>query len=352
MSSPWCGACDPHSRIDPEGQPCAACHPSAAVSVEEARRWCGECHRRTRLTADGRRCQRCNPLAGRDDDPYRRRAWCGRCDKRDRMVRDTDGVRKCRACHPLGRPPAQWPMHDVPDGYTEQLMACEWLCYVSPTLRRAGSDRLRVLLQLWFEAGWTPRDVLYALDHLPTGETQPGEIPTAAADPRTTEAYVKRRLRGWLDGDDGPLPPVNRQIADNRRKVVAAQEAAREEWLRRSRVAVPPTLSRGAAQARQVARDAAERNRRRRRAADDRELLRRGEELAAGQEVSARWRELLAREAQPHVEEPPPGVVPPAPPAGNDRLRAALSAPTQMISLSTLGESLRGRRPSPSPRPR
>lgn len=242
-------------------------------------------------------------------------------------------------------------MHDVPDGYTEQLMACEWLCYVSPTLRRAGSDRLRMLLRLWFEAGWTPRDVLYALDHLPTGETQPGEIPTAAADPRTTEAYVKRRLRGWLDGDDAPLPPVNRQIADNRRKVVAAQESAREEWLRRSRGAVPSAQSRGAAMARQVARDAAERNRRRQRAADDRELLRRGEELAAGQEVSARWRDLLTREALPHAEEPPGGALPHAgqapggaPPTGDERLRAALSAPTQMISLPTIGESIRARR--------
>ncbi|MFD0743925.1 hypothetical protein ACFQ1L_20445 [Phytohabitans flavus] len=105
MSSPWCGACDPHTRVDPEGQPCGACHPSAAGPVEDARRWCGECHRRTRLTADGRRCQRCNPLAALDDDPYRRRTWCGRCDQRDRMVRDADGVRKCRACHPsAGRP--------------------------------------------------------------------------------------------------------------------------------------------------------------------------------------------------------------------------------------------------------
>lgn len=304
-----------------------------AEPIAEARRWCGECDRRTRLTADGRRCDRCNPLAGRDEDPYRRRAWCGECDQNDRMIRDTSGARKCRRCHPLGRPPAQWPMHDVPVGYTEQLMACEWLCYISPTLRRVGGDRLRLLLQRWFDTGWTPRDVVYALDHLPTGEAQPGDVPTATSDPKITEAYVKRRLRGWLDEEQNPLPAINQQISGNRERLVAAQLAAREAWQRRARLAVPPQRSAAAAQARAIARDAAARGRRRRQEADERERERRHAELASQREAAAHWQALLGDAAPP-----------PAPEPANQRLRAALSGPTQVISLQTLWEVARANR--------
>ncbi|GFJ95806.1 hypothetical protein [Phytohabitans rumicis] len=267
--------------------------------------WCGDCDRRTRLAADGRRCARCNPLADRDADPDRR-PWCGRCDQRDRMVRDEAGARKCRACHPLGRPPQQWPMHDVPDGYTEQLLACEWLCHISPTLRRIGSDRLRVLLQLWFEAGWTPRDVLYGLDSLPTGEPQIGEVPTAASDPKVTEAYVKRRLRAWLDDDNHPIPAINQQVTANRTKALAAQLAARQDWQRRERLAVPPSRARGAAQARLIASQAAARSLRRRRSADERERAQRTADLATGHEAAERWKELLSggRPAEPPLPRP------------------------------------------------
>ncbi|MEJ3744389.1 hypothetical protein WEI85_13975 [Actinomycetes bacterium KLBMP 9797] len=309
------------------------------MTIGDARRWCGQCDRRTRLVADGRRCDRCNPLAGRDPDPYRRRPWCGECDQRDRMVRDNAGASKCRRCHPLGRPPTQWPMYDVPAGYTEQLMACEWLCYISPTLRRVGADRLRVLLQRWFDVGWTPRDVVHALDHAPTGESQPGDVPTATSDPRITEAYVKRRLRAWLDEEQNPLPAINQQISGNRERQVAAQIAAREEWRRQAAAAVPPSRSFGAAQARKIARDAASRGLRQRQQGRDRELARREAEVASTRQAAAHWRELLAGEPAP-----------PPPPPPDRRLRAALTGPTQVISLQTLWAVARAEREQPPPR--
>lgn len=299
----------------------------------DARRWCGQCDRRTRLLADGSRCERCNPLAGRESDPYRRRPWCGACDQRDRMVRDDAGVSKCRRCHPLGRPPTQWPMHGVPAGYTEQLVACEWLCYISPTLRRIGADRLRLLLQRWFDAGWTPRDVVHALDHLPTGEIQPGDVPPAGSDPKVTEAYVKRRLRAWLDDEDNPLPAINQQIAGNRERQVAAQIAAREEWRRRAATAVPADRSYAAAQARLVAREAASRGLRRRREAEERELARREAELVSVRRAAEHWQELLSGTPSP-----------PPPPPPDRRLREALTGPTQVISLQTLWALARAER--------
>jgi hypothetical protein len=243
------------------------------------------------------------------------------------MIRDNTGARKCRACHPLGRPPEQWPMHAVPDGYAAQLAACEWLCHISPTLRRIGSDRLRILLQRWFEIGWTPRDVVYALDAQPTGEVQPGEVPPATAPPKVTEAYVTRRLRAWLDDDANPLPAISQQVAGNRARLVAAQAAAREDWKRRERAAVPPSRSRGAAQARLIAAAAADRSRRRRRSADERERASRTSELAARQAVATRWEALLTGTATAPPEEQPPRSTP---------LTEVLSAPTQLLRLPFL----------------
>ncbi|MCW6008183.1 hypothetical protein K1W54_27090, partial [Micromonospora sp. CPCC 205371] len=88
-----------------------------------------------------------------------------------------------------------------------------------------------------------------------------------------------------------------------------------------------------AAQARAIARDAAARGRRRRQEADERERERRHAELASQREAAAHWQALLGEAASP-----------PAPEPANQRLRAALSGPTQVISLQTLWEVARANR--------
>jgi hypothetical protein len=252
------------------------------------RMWCGSCHRTTRLTADGHRCKTCNPLAGRDEDPLERRPWCGQCEKSNRRVVTVNGSDRCRRCHPLGRPPMQWPMRDVPEGLAEQLLACEWLCYISPLLRAVGVENLRELLRRWFAAGWTPRDVVYGLDNLPTGGPHPGQSPEGRIKQPLAVSFVKRRLGAWLDGDD-PLPSVSEQIWSNRDAVLQRQEARRARLAEEARLVVDPRQSVSAEQARIIARRAACSAATLRREADAREQDRIQADLAARNQAVSDW---------------------------------------------------------------
>ncbi len=220
--------------------------------------WCGECHRSMRLTADGRRCAKCNPLYGRDEPLGGTRPWCGVCDKVDRHVHSTTGIRRCRACHPLGRPPEQWPMFDIPTGRTEQLLACDWLRHISPMMFKIRTEELRELFRPWFDAGWTPRDIVYALDHQPTGEAQFGDNPSGKVTAKLVINFMKRRLRAWWPDEDlKPFPAINQHIAHNREANLAALRERRAGWDATARTATPAAESVAAAQARIIAQRAA-----------------------------------------------------------------------------------------------
>ncbi len=278
-------------------------HPAMVTSDQLAeakdkitrKRWCGSCHRSTRLTADGHRCPNCNPLAGRED-PFATRPWCGQCEKSTRRVVTLHGSDRCRRCHPLGRPPMQWPMHDVPDGLAEQLLACEWLCYISPMMRVVGVENLRELLRPWFDAVWTPRDIVYALDNLPTGGSQFGDNPEGKLKPSLVVNFIKRRLGAWLTDDDDPkpLPSVSQQIWANRDAVLQRQEQRRAERAAEIRDVVDPRESVAAEQARIIARRASSTAGTLRREADARERERLLADVAGRKRSVRDWAERLA----------------------------------------------------------
>lgn len=266
----WCGTCRPDTRTV-YGERCEHCHPAELRGRVPARH-CGVCHRETRLLPDGTRCPTCHPFADYAIDRYAQKPWCGRCDQTDRHEIIGGQRYRCRRCHRLGRKPMAWPTFDVPDGFTEQFLACDWLCFISPTLRQIGPDRLRVVLRRWFETGYTPKDIVYALDHLPTGERHPGRTPTPAEKARVIENWVIRRLREWLDMEDEPLPPVNSHIRQRRDEMIADQLARREQYLVLRQQAADPRESPGAALARVIAHTAASMSRVTRVEADQREL--------------------------------------------------------------------------------
>lgn len=251
----WCGTCRPATRTV-YGERCEQCHPEELRGRVPARH-CGMCARDTRLLSDNTRCPDCHPFADYAIDRYAARPWCKQCDESDRYVY-MDGFRyKCPRCHRLGRKPMVWPTFDIPDGFTEQFLACDWLCFISPTLRRVGPDRLRLYLRRWFEAGYTPKDIVYNLDHLPTGELYETRTPAPSEDPRVIENWLKRRLREWLDSEEDPLPPVNSHIRYRRDMMIAEQGRRRREQEQVRAAAADPRLSPGAAQARTIARIAA-----------------------------------------------------------------------------------------------
>ena len=292
-SLPWCGNCDPEQRTDTDHRPCPRCHP-LGVAAMDTRGWCGDCDRRTRLTAAGQRCITCHPRAHLGRDPYQRKPWCRQCGKSDRMLRDATGTRKCPRCHPFGRAPHTWPMHGAPVGYAEQLFACEWLCHINPSFRRLGADELRIRLRRWFDAGWSPRDVEYALDHYPTGDRHTGESPLPTSDPKTIVHFIRRRLSVWRDEDDELLPPVSSLRESNRARRLHDQLQRADEWNQRAERAVPAPQSRHAHLARMIARNAATRARAARHTADQAELAARAVEQQRRAAEVEHWRQQLA----------------------------------------------------------
>lgn len=175
----------------------------------------------------------------------------------------------------------RWPVTLVPDTWAEQLTACEWLCYISPTLRKLGVDGLRKALRKYFDHRWTPNDVLYALDRNATGELYTDNTPAGNESAQAVGRWLDRRLRQWEDGDGIPLVPLGDHITAQREQKLADQAVARITWEERAAAAASPATNPDAATARQIARDAAVRARRVHATASARELAARRAELNA-----------------------------------------------------------------------
>jgi len=107
----------------------------------------------------------------------------------------------------------------------EMLSAAEWLRHQSLTLRRISARMLRHLLRPFWRAGWTARDVLRAVDFLPSG------WPHACTDRvRDPAAWVRWRLSHWLSRGGLPLASHGQELA-----AAAARHRARQDSLRRQR---------------------------------------------------------------------------------------------------------------------
>lgn len=74
-----------------------------------------------------------------------------------------------------------------------------------PALRRLGPRWIRSLLKPWWRAGWTNRDVLFALEHRPsTGGPAEPMLRCPAGQLRRPDGWVRHRLSAWQD-ESGPL---------------------------------------------------------------------------------------------------------------------------------------------------
>ena len=89
-------------------------------------------------------------------------------------------------------------------------------------LRRLSGEHLRHLARPFFAAGWSPRDVLHAIDHEPGGR-QHGYT----SGVRSPAGWIRSRLAAWFGPDGVPLPPRSQRLAEARRQVLAGQAARR-----------------------------------------------------------------------------------------------------------------------------
>lgn len=107
-----------------------------------------------------------------------------------------------------GENPVPWSMCRAPTTKGDQLAAAERLRSRAPVLARISARYLRHLLRPCFAAGWTPADVLHALDHVPDGTPH-----WYTADVRRPAAWVRHRLRRWQLDDGGLVAPPSQQVS-------------------------------------------------------------------------------------------------------------------------------------------
>ncbi len=120
-------------------------------------------------------------------------------------------------------PPAGvFPLGAVPQNRIEALGAARALQERARVLRRISGEHLRHLARPFFAAGWSPRDVLHAIDHEPGGR-QHGYT----AGVRSPAGWIHSRLAAWSGPNGIPLPSRSQRLTEARRQVLADQAARR-----------------------------------------------------------------------------------------------------------------------------
>ena len=114
------------------------------------------------------------------------------------------------------------PLAAIPENRTEALAAAQAMQERARLLRRISAEHLRHLARPFFAAGWSPRDLLHAIDHEPGGRPH-----GYTSGVRSPAGWIRSRLAAWSGPDDVPLPSRSQRLAEARRQVLAEQTARR-----------------------------------------------------------------------------------------------------------------------------
>jgi hypothetical protein len=187
--------------------------------------------------------------------------WCGACDEQTRRFNLGDLERRCPDCHPywaFGHHSVD-PLR-VPASRAEQEQATRWLIYEMVSLRTLAPTELRRRTSAFFDCGWTPQDIVHALDFDPDGSAF-RSVPSTADPPGKTQRAVLNMLSSWCDESGKPLRSPTQLAAARRRKTRARQEQTRAAL---AKIDARPANPQGATAsgAREIARLAAERAKR------------------------------------------------------------------------------------------
>ena len=152
---------------------------------------------------------------------------------------------------PVLPPTGAAPLAAVPENRTEALAAAQVMQERARLLRRISAEHLRHLARPFFAAGWSPRDLLHAIDHEPGGR-QHGYT----SGVRSPAGWIRSRLAAWFGPDDVPLPSRSQRLAEARRQAHPLTLAA---WSGPNGVPQPSRSQRLAEARRQVLADQAAR---------------------------------------------------------------------------------------------
>lgn len=113
-------------------------------------------------------------------------------------------------------------MHRVPNGRRARHEAARSMQRVAEgRLSGLSAPALAAELRCWFEAGWTPAEVLRGIDYAPSGAW------TYTTAPRDTRAWLRYRLSFHKDGGGQPVPSPSRQAAARRAEAQEERERQR-----------------------------------------------------------------------------------------------------------------------------
>ena len=185
-----------------------------------------------------------------------------RADSADRRPSGVDGTRtpsgfrqEAGTTPPHARddrlpPPARWIVTVAPRTRGEMLAAARDLLRRSLMLTRVSARHLRALLRDYWQAGWTPADVLHCLDHRPSGDLWPHTDRV-----RSVAGWIRFRLGAWRAADGSPSAAPSQQRAAEHQRVQAEQaHRVAEQCALRSRAVAPAGHVEHAAAARRLLR--------------------------------------------------------------------------------------------------
>jgi hypothetical protein len=178
------------------------------------------------LTVPRRKSRALTPVPGQDNfaDLSRSRSELDKAPRAREARTNTKGKSE--------RPPGAQPvlprpantLHTCPQTRSEGLAAALAVQEHARDLRRLSPEHVRHVSRPYFAAGWTPADVMHALDHEPSGR-QHGYT----SGIRSPAAWAKYRLGLWLGPDGLPLPSRSQLVAAARRRVLAEQAGRRAQ---------------------------------------------------------------------------------------------------------------------------
>lgn len=145
-------------------------------------------------------------------------------------------------------PAEPWIASRAPKERSEEESAAEAVRRRCPPLKPLSAKHIRHLLAPWFAAGWSPLDVVHALDCEPGGREH-GYI----AAVRHLPGWIRSRMSLWLDPTGSPVLSPGQLRTAERERSRAEQSARRAERLRTAER--PVDVAGHAARARQMLRE-------------------------------------------------------------------------------------------------
>lgn len=120
-----------------------------------------------------------------------------------------------------------WSLSATPGTRAQMLLAAEALRASAAVLRQLSARHLRSLLREFFTAGWSPADMLWALDHRPDGSGW-----KFTSTPTFVPGWVRFRLSCWRDEAGAPIASRAQRAEQARAARRAEQQRWRAECLR------------------------------------------------------------------------------------------------------------------------